>query len=113
MSIRNAFTAATTGTLSTVTSTMAVVSTAAESLERISEVGLITATGWRDSALADQDKAKIRRDIKRVRDHKTAVLDISEDVRKIQRKLDQDPELASIYYELLGETNPKLRVAAE
>lgn len=67
--IRTAFVSATAGSLNSVTSVMNVVQVNAQSLERISEVGLVTATGWRDAAIADQEQAKDRREEQRKRDH--------------------------------------------
>jgi hypothetical protein len=109
--IRLALTAATTGTLGTITETMNVVSTIAASASRVSEVGLINATGWRDAALADQHKVQEERLAARHDARAVASLARAESLLKMQEKLEANPKLAAIYYDLVGK--PKLSVAAE
>lgn len=113
MSIRNAFTSTTVGTLNSIGAAASLVERGFTAADRVAEVGLVTATEWRDSVVAGQAASRTQRELTRIRDHKQAVRDVAKDMRKLQRELDEDPELAAIYYELLGQTQPKLKVAAE
>lgn len=116
--IRTAFTSATTGTLTTVSSAMAAITTVAEtvdmnaqSLKQISRVGLHNATAWADAAEAEMQQATEDRINIRALEREARLRSMAIELAKGQDQLDNNPKAKAIYQELLGKT--KLRVAAE
>jgi hypothetical protein len=110
--IRLAFTAATTGTLQTVTSTMSVVATAADMVDNMAKTGQVYTKGWHQAALMDQAEALEDRLEQRREARAIAAGQRAKAMAKLKRELEADPLVNAIYLEITG-AKPKLSVAAE
>ena len=118
--IRTAFTSATTGTLTTVSSAMAAITTVAEtvdmnaqSLKQIAKVGLHNATNWAEAAEEDTVEAKVERKLIRHDERVARIEAIALSAAKRQEKLNANPEAKAIFNEMMRSIQPSLRVAAE